>query len=254
MLIDTHCHLNDPSAFPDAAAEIAAAKAKGVERIIVVGVKPDEWAETVRLAESHEELFCILGWHPNYTADYSPDRLQELETLLQRPKTLALGEIGLDYHWDYSPPEVQRRALLDQLGLAQKLEMPVVFHAREAYSDLLDVLEARPKRPYLLHCFAGSQQDAQRGAELGCYFGVDGPVTYKKAEDLRQILRRLPPDRLVVETDAPYLTPVPYRGKPNRPAYIPEIVAGLAAALGISPEECASVTTINAKRFFGSSL
>jgi len=251
MLIDTHCHLNDAKAFPDVEAEIAAAREAGVDRLIVVGTNPDEWERTRDLASSHDEIYAILGWHPNYTAEYDPATLSLLRSLLADPKVLALGEIGLDYHWDYAPRDVQHRALRDQLQLARELEMPVVFHAREAYSDLLDVLESEPPMPYLFHCFVGDSTEADRAARLGAYFGVDGPVTYKSAATLREVLAGVPRDRLVVETDAPYMSPVPHRGKPNRPAYVAHVNAGLATALGLQPDECAELTTANARRFFG---
>jgi TatD DNase family protein len=164
---------------------------------------------------------------------------------------VALGEIGLDYHWDYATPDQQRIALLDQLELARKLAKPVVFHCRDAYPDLLTILEEQPTHRYLFHCFAGNQEDARRALALGAMFGVDGPITYKKADALREVIAMIPRDRLVLETDSPYMAPTPHRGKPNRPAFVPFVNEGLAATLGISQEECASLTTANAKRFFG---
>jgi TatD DNase family protein len=250
MLIDTHCHLNDTEKFEDVAGEIGFARENGVGRMILVGVKPEEWSFTLELVHKYEELFCILGWHPNYTKDYEKKQLGELERLAGSEKCLAIGEIGLDHHWDFSPPDTQLRALIDQLDLAEKLNLPVVFHAREAYSDLLDVLESRAGRPYLLHCFAGSIEDARRAVKLDCYFGVDGPITYKKADDLRGVIKTVPMDRLVVETDAPYLTPVPFRGKLNRPGYVYLVNKALGEVLGVSESECAALTTANAERFF----
>lgn len=250
MLIDTHCHLNDAKAFPDPRAEIDAAKGLGVERLIVVGTAPDDWERAVALAEAHPEVWAIVGWHPNYTSDYRPASLARLRELLAHPRVLALGEIGLDYHWAYADRSVQHAALRDGLDLASETGKPVVFHAREAYSDLLDVLEARPPHPYLFHCFAGSAEEGARAVALGARFGVDGPVTYPKAEELRAVLRSLPFDRLVVETDAPYMSPVPYRGKPNRPAYVRHVAEGLATALGRSYEEVAETTTATARAFF----
>jgi TatD DNase family protein len=254
MLIDTHCHLHDRKAFPDPRAEIEAAVAVGVRRLIVVGTHPPDWPLAIELAEAHPEVFAIVGWHPNYTADYDPSSLATLEELLAHPRVLALGEIGLDYHWDYAPRLKQVEALRDQLDLAVRLSLPVVFHAREANGDLLHVLEARSPHPYLFHCWSGSPEEAQRARALDCYFGVDGPVSYPKSSALRELLATVPLDRLVVETDAPYMAPVPYRGKPNRPAYVLEVNAALARALGRIPEEMASITTENAVRFFGDRL
>ncbi len=250
MLIDTHCHLNDEKAFPDPRSEIDAAREARVEKLIVVGTGPDEWKRTVELAEAHDELLAVVGWHPNYTADYSRAALAELRALLEHPKVRALGEIGLDYHWDYSPRETQMSALRDQLDLAREMSLPVVFHAREAYSDLLDVLERDGSGRYLFHCFAGNAEEAARAADLGACFGVDGPITYKKADALRAVIRGISPDRLVLETDAPYMAPVPFRGKSNRSAYVPLINAALAEVLDLSAEACAELTTANAVRFF----
>lgn len=250
MLIDTHCHLHDLKAFPFPEEALARAIDAGVGRLIVVGVNPEDWERAVAFAESHTGVFALVGWHPNQTADYTEASLQVLEKLLGHPKVLALGEIGLDYHWDFAPREIQFRALHAQLDLAERLALPVVFHAREAYGDLLGVLEKRRRGSYLFHCFAGTAEEAGRGVLLGAYFGVDGPITYKKADELRRIVAAIPRDRLVVETDSPYLTPVPFRGKPNEPAYVKYVNAGLAAALGLSEDECAALTTENAGRFF----
>lgn len=251
MLIDTHCHLNDAKAFPDTDAELALCQENGVDKLIVVGTEPEDWRRAVDLAERYENLYAIVGWHPNYTATYDSASLAELESLLAHPKVVALGEIGLDYHWDYAPREIQHQALRDQLALGFRLGLPIVFHAREAYSDLLDVLEEFGPHPYLFHCFAGTVEEARRGVALGSYFGVDGPITYKKADGLREVMASIPSDRIVLETDAPYMSPMPFRGKPNRPAYVKFVNEGLAAALAIDPEACAAMTTANASAFFG---
>jgi TatD DNase family protein len=250
VLIDTHCHLQDSKAFPDIAPALAAAQEAGVEQFIVVGTEPSDWDKAIQLSDRHENIFAIVGWHPNYASAFTPDSLTVLESLLGHPKVLACGEIGLDYHWDYTPREKQFEALGAGLDLAARLGKPVVFHAREAYSDLLDLLEQRAPHDYLFHCWAGDEAEAQRAVALGAYFGVDGPVTYPKAEPLRDVLRTIPLERLVIETDSPYMSPHPFRGKPNQPAYVRYVCDGLAKALGISFEECAEVTTANAQRFF----
>ncbi len=222
-----------------------------MERLILVGVEPSDWTRAIDLAERFEHLYAIVGWHPNYVTGFDDASMVVLEKLLQHPKVLALGEIGLDYHWDTSPRDLQFKVLHAGLDLAAKMNKPVVFHAREAYSDLLDVLETRPPHPYLFHCWAGDSGEARRAVQLGAYFGVDGPVTYPKADSLREVLREIPKDRLVVETDAPYMSPHPFRGKPNQPAFVRYVNDGLAKALGIDPLECALITTANAVRFFG---
>lgn len=251
MLIDSHCHLNDSKAFPDPAQELAECARAGVEAVFVVGTGPEDWDRAVELADRFENVYAIVGWHPNYTAEYNRSSLSDLTERLRHPKVIALGEIGLDYHWDYAPRDIQHQALSDQLELGMRLNLPIVFHAREAYEDLLSVLEPLGPYRYLFHCFAGNAEEAARAVELGAYFGVDGPITYKKSDDLRQVIAGIPHERLVVETDAPYMAPVPFRGKPNRPAYVAQVNAGLAQTLGIEALACATLTTANAKRFFG---
>jgi len=253
-LIDTHCHLNLAEAFPDAASEIEAAREVGVDRMIIIGIDVETSLAAIRLAEAHDGLFASVGWHPNHANDYRPDSLRLLSDMLAHPKVVAVGETGLDYHWDRATPLQQHGAFTDQLDLAHEAGLPVVIHGRDAYPALMDVLEVQTKMNgtgrYLLHCFAGDETDADRAAALGCYFGVDGPVTYKNAADLRAILAHLDPKRILIETDSPYLPPMPHRGKPNRPSYLPLINSGLAQVLGISPEACAELTTQNAEQFF----
>jgi TatD DNase family protein len=250
-LIDTHCHLHDAEAFPNPDEELRLAREAGVESLIVVGVQPVDWERAIQMAEAFDEVSAIIGWHPNYTADYSPESLDRLKELLAHPKVRAMGEIGLDYHWDYAPRELQFQALRDGLSLAKEIDVPVVFHAREAYEDLLDVLEGFLPLRTLFHCYVGSAAQAKRAAAMGAYFGVDGPISYKKNDELRAMIAELPRDRVVLETDSPYMAPVPYRGKPNRPAYVANVNAALASVWSVSPEESAAITTSNAKRFFG---
>lgn len=254
MLIDTHSHIHNPENFPDPSAEVAAAKEAGVERIIVVGCEPQDWTMATAFAEKHDEVFAICGWHPNYTANYDPIDLPILIRVLKHPKVLAIGEIGLDYHWDYAPVTLQRKALKDQLRLGEETGKPIVFHAREAYSDLLDILETLPRQKYLFHCFAGTKEDARRALRLGAYFGCNGPITYKKADELRSVFSFIPPHKIVLETDAPYMAPVPHRGKPNRPAYIPILNKALAELHNMTQDEMAAQTTQNAIDFFGPAL
>jgi TatD DNase family protein len=204
----------------------------------------------IDLAERYEGVNAVVGWHPNYTAKYEKSSLADLRQMLAHPKVVAMGEIGLDWHWEYATPEQQKAALLDQLNLAREVAVPVVFHCREAYPDLLAILEGLPRNPYLFHCFSGDEVDARRAVALDAYFGVDGPISYKSAGALRDIVRSLPRDRIVVETDSPYLSPMPHRGKPNRPAYVAYVNGALASTLGMTAEECAALSTANATRFF----
>jgi TatD DNase family protein len=251
MLFDTHCHLNSAEHYPDPDAAIRQANEAGVGLLNIVGTTPEDARRAIEIAEKHDNVFVIAGFHPNYCANYSTARLEELKPLLTHPNVVALGEIGLDYHWDYAPRELQFQALYDQLDLAREVGKPVVFHCREAYPDLLDVLESRPMQPYLIHCFAGDREDMRRALDLGCFFGVDGPVTYKKSAELREIVRLIGIDRLVLETDSPYLSPEPHRGKPNHPAYVRFVNDAVAAALEMDKNEVEERTTANGKSFFG---
>jgi TatD DNase family protein len=251
-LIDTHCHLNFEEAFPNPAEALSRARQNHVVACLVVGCDLETSRRAVELAEQHEEVFAVVGFHPNYAASFTPDCLQEVRRMAERPKTVAIGEVGLDYHWDYATPEQQKACTLAHLILAADLDMPVVFHCREAWDDLLAWLETdapRPARP-IFHCFSGNAQHARRALALGGYLGVDGPVTYKKADDQRTILAQAPQDRLLLETDSPYLTPHPFRGKPNEPALLPLIARGLADAIGSSMEKVAERTYANALAAF----
>ncbi|MCB0825819.1 MAG: TatD family hydrolase [Armatimonadetes bacterium] len=256
-LIDTHCHLNDTEAFPNPSEAIAEARAAGVEKLIVIGVDTESSRLAVEIAEQHEGVYATVGWHPNYTQNFNKLELAEIEKLITHPKVVAIGEIGMDFHWDYATSDEQRSALLLQLDLAGKYEKPVVFHCREAEWFLLPILEKRiqicPKErgKWLLHCFAGSQDDAKRAIELDCMFGVDGPVTYKKADELRETIQTIGLERIVIETDAPWMTPVPHRGKRNKPAWVKHVNEGLAETFDVTPEVTARITTKNAEDFFG---
>jgi TatD DNase family protein len=220
--------------------------------MVLVGIDDESSAEAVRLAESHAGVFACVGWHPTSTA--KPHDTSVVASLCESPRTVAIGEIGLDYHWDYSTPEQQRRSLEQHWSLACDLQMPVVFHCREAYDDLLAWLEGQERFPptCVLHCFAGTAEHALKAMALPtrCFFGVDGPITYKNAAGLREVVASLPRDRILLETDSPFLTPHPHRGKPNEPAMIPLICAAVAAVLGMSPDDCSALTDANARAAF----
>jgi len=250
-LIDTHCHLNKESLFGVAGELLKEASEAGVERVVVVGVD-DAWnCRALTLAERYAEVFAVVGWHPTSAAQFSAAALDVVTEQLKHPRVVAIGEIGLDYHWPDATRDQQFGALRDQLDLARRTEKPVVFHCREAYPDLLDELERHGPGPYLFHCFAGDATDARRALALGGMFGVDGPLTYPKADALRAIIKDLPRDHVVLETDTPYMAPHPYRSRPNTPAMLRFINAQLAALWDLSPEQSAEITTANAERFFG---
>lgn len=249
-LIDTHCHINFADRFPDVAATLAYAEEAGVRRVIAIGVDVASSEAAVALAEQFYGVFAVVGCHPNYSASFQKDDIQRYAEWLSHPKVVALGEIGLDYHWDYATKEQQMVALHAQLDLAMAVRKPIVFHCRKADDDLLAILESSPRNPYLFHCFSGNAEHARRAIDLDAYFGVDGPITYKNAADLRAIVANLPKDRIVIETDAPFMPPEPHRGKTNQPAWVALVNAALASLWGISIEDAARLTTENAERFF----
>jgi TatD DNase family protein len=253
LLIDTHCHLNLSEHFPNPESEVDFARSMGVERIVVVGVDLETSQIAIDLADRNDGVYAVVGIHPNHSADFRPSYVDDVRALAVQPKAVAIGEIGLDYHWDFATRSQQALALDCQLDLAREIGAPVVFHCRKAYQDLLDILKARVEGrtgPWLLHCFSGSESDARQAIALDCYFGVDGPLTYKSAGELRDLVRSLPRNRIVVETDAPYLTPVPHRGKPNRPGYVAYVNSMLASLWDVSVEEAGRQTTENALRVF----
>ncbi len=257
-MIDTHCHLNFDQFDADRDAVIAHAAAQHVTRVIIPAVDQDSTDAAYALAQQHHGIFAAAGVHPNSTAEFIDTDLEWIEAAARRDKIVAIGEIGLDYYWDTSPKPIQRRAFEQQLELAARLKLPVIIHNREAHEDVISVLESwvgslppeLRNRPGVMHSFSAPQEIADRAVAAGFYLGFTGPITYKNAEDLRRTATRVPLDRLLVETDAPYLTPVPHRGKRNEPAYIPLIVERLAALHGLDPSEMASITTSNAERLF----
>jgi TatD DNase family protein len=258
-LIDTHCHL-DFDAYDGLRDEIVHEAAEsGVTRLIDPGTDLARSQAAVELAQTYPGVFAAVGVHPGSTVGFSDAVLDNVQALAARPKVVAIGEIGLDYHWDDSPREVQWAALEAQLALAAKLRLPVIIHNREASQDILDILGTwvttlpapLKERPGVLHSFSAPQETADRGLALGFYLGFTGPVTFKNADDLRRIAARAPVDRILVETDGPFLTPHPYRGKrPNRPAYVRFVAERIAALHSMPFDEFAAQTTANAVRLF----
>lgn len=258
MLIDTHCHLNFDSYAEDRDAVVARALEAGVTRIVIPSVDLDTAQAGIDLAGRYTSVYAAAGIHPNSTADFDESFLERIAAQAAQSKVVAIGEIGLDYHWDDSPKATQWRAFEAQLSLAAKLELPVIIHNREASADVLPILEAWAKdlppslkdRPGVLHSFSAPAAFAERALAIHFYLGFTGPVTYKNADDLRRVAAAAPLDRILVETDAPFLTPVPHRGKRNEPAYIPLIAERIAALKGLPLDAFAAATTANAERLF----
>jgi TatD DNase family protein len=245
---DNHCHL-EPG--PPAADAVAAAASAGVERIIVVGTDTDRSRAAIEVAGRHDHVWATVGVHP-HDASAALDGLDDLVALLRRPRVVAIGECGLDYHYDHSPRPIQRDVFAAQIALAHDHGLPLVIHTREAWEDTFVILdrEGIPERT-VFHCFTGGPDEAQEALDRGAHLSFSGIVTFKTADDVRAAARLCPRERLLVETDSPYLTPVPHRGTENRPALLPLVGAGLAAARDESVEDVAEATWANAERFYG---
>ncbi len=269
-LTDTHCHLDYEKFDADRAEVLSRAREAGLTRILVPGLELRSSRAAVKLAEDCPWVFAALGVHPSDALTWDPQTipaLRELAALSQ--KVVAIGEIGLDYYWNHAPHSHQQKVLRQQLDLAAELELPVVIHLREAgdatdgpcSSDLLEILgewvnrlraQKNPlvERPGVLHSFSGSRQTAEKALALNFYIGITGPVTYKNAETKRQVVAGLPLDKILIETDAPFLAPVPQRGKRNEPAFVRHIADKIAEIHSRHPEEIAAITTANAERLF----
>ena len=253
-LIDTHCHLNSPDFAADLPDVLRRACEAGVERLVCVGYDMESSVRAVELANEFAEISAVVGIHPHDADTLTPEAEDQLRSLASnRGCVVGIGETGLDYYRNLSPREVQQQAFRRHIRLAQELELPLVIHSRDAGEDVLNVLreEGMPARGVVMHCMPGDADFARGSIELGCYVGIDGPVTFKNAQVLYEIVGGLPIERILLETDCPYLTPHPYRGKRNEPSYLPLIAAKVAEAQGLTVEEVSAMTTANARKLFG---
>ncbi len=251
MLVDSHCHLDDAQFDADRDAVIERARLAGVERLLAVGTGsgPPDLEAGIRIAERWPHIWATVGVHPHDASKAGPETFERLRELLAHPKVVGVGEIGLDYHYDFSPREVQREVFARQVEIARAAGKPIVIHTREAWEDTLRVLGPGPQRG-IFHCFSGGPEEAARALELGFHISFAGVVTFPKAVRIQEAARMVPSDRLLVETDAPYLAPVPRRGKRNEPAFVVETARRVAELRGESFERVAAITTENFARLF----
>lgn len=254
-LIDSHCHLDEERFAPDRDAVIARALAAGVTRMVTIGAGGGMQAnhDAVALAQQHVGIFATVGVHPHEASTLKPAVLDEIAHLAQSPKVVAIGETGLDYYYDNSPRAAQQEAFRLFVGLARQLHLPLVVHLRDAYDDAITILrdERATDVGGVIHCFSGDRQVARAFLDLGFSLSFSGIVTFKNAEELRAAARMTPEERLLVETDAPFLAPVPHRGKRNEPAYVVLTAAAIAAHRQQPLDELAALTRINTERLFG---
>ena len=253
-LVDTHTHLNDAKFATDVADAVARARAAGVTRMINMGDTLESSKKAVELAHSYEGLYAGVGIHPEEARELTAADDDQLAAWAEDPRVVCIGEIGLDYYWvkDEETRALQRRIFVHQLDLARQLHLPVCIHDRDAHADTLAILKKEGKGiPAVLHCYSGSAQMAQEFLKLGCYLGADGPLTFKNAAKLPEVIRKMPLSRLLIETDAPYMAPVPMRGKRNEPAFVRFVAEKVAELRDVSFAEIARQTTANAEAFYG---
>ena len=255
MLIDSHCHLDrlDMDAHGgELASVIRHARERGIEKLLCVGTDLSRWPTMLEMVEPFEEVQVSLGVHPLSSELDSFDPQQLLALVSDSPKLVALGETGLDYHYASDTAEQQQRCFSQHLELAQQLNKPVIVHTRAAQQDTLDILrQGLPQAGGVLHCFTEDWAMAEQALDLGMYISFSGIITFRNADALREVVKRVPLERILVETDAPYLTPVPYRGKPNQPAYVVEVAECVARLKGLDLDEVGATTSANYIRLFG---
>lgn len=250
-LIDSHCHLDFDGLADRLPDVLSAMDANGIAGCMTIGVTLEEAPQVLAIAHTYDQVFASVGVHPEYADHREPD-VETLCTLADDPKVLAIGETGLDYHWHKDQPEWQRERFRVHIRAARALNKPLVIHTREASADTLAILkeEGADAVGGILHCFTESLEVARAGMDLGFYVSLSGIVSFKKAEQVHEVARSIPLDRLLVETDAPYLAPVPYRGKPNEPAYVKHVAEAIADLRQISLEEIAAASSQNFLRLF----
>lgn len=250
-MTDTHCHLHLRQFDLDRDEVVARAEANGVTKIIEVGIDLESNKEAIALASRYSQVYAAVGIHPHEAGKAIEETWAELRSLASQPGVVAIGETGLDYYRDYSPREKQKEALKEQLSLAKELRKPIILHDREAHDDLLAIVQEHGEGlTGVFHCFSGDLAMAKRCLEMGFYISIAGPVTYRNAHRLRELARTLPLEKLLLETDSPFLTPHPYRGRRNEPAYVKLVAQEVAEIRGGSFEELAQATTENTTRLF----
>ncbi len=254
MLVDSHCHLDFPDFDEDRDDVIARARAAGIGRMVTISTRVAQLDRLLAIAEANDDVFCSVGTHPHNAAEEPDVTTEQLVELAQHPRVVAIGEAGLDYHYDNSPKEAQATGFRRHIAAARETGLPLVIHARDADDDVAAILRDETEKgafPAILHCFSSGRDLAMTGVELGLYVSFSGIITFKKTDTLKAIAAEIPEDRLLVETDAPYLAPTPHRGSRNEPSYVVETASVLADVRGVSAAEIAARTTDNFFRLFG---
>lgn len=253
MLVDSHCHLDFPDFTEERAAIVARALAAGVGRMVTISTRVKRFEQVLAIAEEYDEVYCSVGTHPHNAAEELDITTEDLIRFAAHPKVVAIGEAGLDHFYDKAPRDAQALGLRVHIAAARQTGLPLVIHARNADEDMATILTEETGKgtfPFILHCFSSGAELARVGIELGGYVSFSGILTFKNSAELRDIAKDVPHERLLVETDAPYLAPPPHRGKRNEPAYVVETAKVLAETIGVSAAEIATITTANFFRLF----
>ncbi|MBZ9871262.1 TatD family hydrolase [Mesorhizobium sp. BR1-1-9] len=254
MLVDSHCHLDFPDFAEELAAIVARALAAGIGRMVTISTRVKRFQQILEIADAFDEVYCSVGTHPHNAAEELDVTTADLVRLSAHPKVVAIGEAGLDYFYDKAPRDAQAQGLRNHIAAARETRLPLVIHSRDADDDMAHILEEETGKgafPFVLHCFSSGRRLAEVGVSLGGYVSFSGILTFKNSAEIRAIAADLPHDRLLVETDAPYLAPIPFRGKRNEPAYVAHTAKVLAETVGVSEGEIAALTTDNFFRLFG---
>lgn len=253
MLIDSHCHLDFPDFADQLADVVGRARERGVRRIITICTRVEKFDQVLAVAEQFEDVFCSVGTHPHNADEELHITAERLVELSAHPKVVAIGEAGLDYHYDKSARDAQKQSFLAHISAARATGLPLVIHARSADADMIDILVSETEKgsfPAVLHCFSSGAELAKVGVELGLYVSFSGIATFRNAQDIRDIAKNVPLDRILVETDAPYLAPVPHRGRTNEPSFVADTAASLAETLNLDVAELIEQTGANTFRLF----
>lgn len=252
MLIDSHLHLDSPEFNEDRSAVLERAKQAGILKVISAGTNLASSESVLTLAAVHPEIYPAVGIHPHEAFQVNEKVLTALHELAKAPQAIAIGEIGLDYYYNFSVPEIQRTVFRRQIRLAKECNLPLIIHCREAFGDLINILheEEAGKRGGVIHCFTGNWDSAERLLDMGFYIGITGIVTFKNITNIPEVVKRLPLEKMLVETDAPYLAPYPHRGKRNEPSFLIHTVESIAKIKGVPIDEIIKTTTHNTERLF----
>lgn len=252
MYIDTHVHLNADQYDEDLQEVIDRALDSKVEKMVVIGFDRKTIKHAIELAESYDFIYAVVGWHPVDAIDCTDEDLEWIEQLAAHEKVVGIGETGLDYHWDKSPRDIQQQVFRKQIQLAKRVKLPIIIHNREATEDVLTILREEDAQEVggVMHCFGGSVETAQESIKMNFMISLGGPVTFKNAKKPKEVAAEIPLEHLMIETDAPYLAPHPYRGKRNEPSYVPLVAEEIARLKELPVETVAEATTKNAERFY----